>query len=373
MIAVNVKQPNPRKTERAEGVEVRSSQGKVVSGPDRDSGPDIFIDNAVLTRLSQACQEAANFEGFLGGQLVFSRFRPVLVIEQLYFYPLTSPRRQLDADYMENAKEFFAEELPDAKLLGWFSMRSHQELGLSTHDLLLTQMFFGEHWQVAVLVDKQNGDCTVYSWQNGAFQPSRRVRVIATQVAEEAAELKDASSIAEKTPMPLGAKLVKKLPWQRIALGVVLFLLVVVAAAAFSRKEPSRYIGGALTSSEESLSSLQESSESFTVVSGGEGGSAISQLNASAERALGERSSSQETTERDGPTVSVTPVAAGTAMPNTIEYTVMPGDTLWELSQRFLGQPSRYQEIVKANPQITDPNRLSAGIVLRIPIDPDLR
>lgn len=367
-------QPDPRKMEHAEEVEGRSNGEKVASGPEKDSGPDIFIDKYVLTQLRQACQEVANFEGFLGGQLVFSRFRPVLIIEQVYFYPLTSPRRQLDADYMENAKEFFAEELPDAKLLGWFSMRSHQELGLSTHDLLLTQMFFGEHWQVAVLVDKQNGDCTVFSWQNGVFQPSRRVRTVETRVAGEAVESKEASATAEEAPVLPGVRLVKKLPWRRIVLGVVLLVLLVIAAAAFSRKEPSRDIGGSLSHSGESLSLLQEPSpRSLPAVSGGgEGGSAVSQANVSAERPAGGRSSPQETV-RDGPTVSVTPVAAGTAMPNTIEYTVMPGDTLWEISQRFLGQASRYAEIVKANPEITDPDRLSAGTVLLIPIDSDLR
>lgn len=47
-------------------------------------------------------------------------------------------------------------------------------------------------------------------------------------------------------------------------------------------------------------------------------------------------------------------------------HTVVSGDTLWALSERFLGAGSRWQEIADAN-SIRDPRTLQVGVTLRIP------
>ena len=52
----------------------------------------------------------------------------------------------------------------------------------------------------------------------------------------------------------------------------------------------------------------------------------------------------------------------------TVEYTVVRGDTLWKISRRFLGKGSRYKEIQAANPGI-DPAKLMPGQTLLIPVD----
>jgi len=51
-----------------------------------------------------------------------------------------------------------------------------------------------------------------------------------------------------------------------------------------------------------------------------------------------------------------------------ISYRVGPGETLWSISLRLLGDGSRYQELAALN-GIDDPHRLEVGQVLRIPID----
>jgi hypothetical protein len=51
------------------------------------------------------------------------------------------------------------------------------------------------------------------------------------------------------------------------------------------------------------------------------------------------------------------------------EYTVVSGDSLWSIAQAAYGDGSLYPRIVRANPaQITDPDVVYPGQVLRIPI-----
>lgn len=50
-----------------------------------------------------------------------------------------------------------------------------------------------------------------------------------------------------------------------------------------------------------------------------------------------------------------------------MNYTVMRGDTLGTIAQKFLGSSAKWREIWSANPQITDPNRISPGQIIKIP------
>ena len=49
-------------------------------------------------------------------------------------------------------------------------------------------------------------------------------------------------------------------------------------------------------------------------------------------------------------------------------YTVQPGDTLSKIAKQMLGDANAYNEIFNANrDQLTDPNKIKAGQVLKIP------
>lgn len=59
--------------------------------------------------------------------------------------------------------------------------------------------------------------------------------------------------------------------------------------------------------------------------------------------------------------------ASGGATP-PITYTVQPGDTLSAIAKKFMGNPSEYMDIYNANrDQLTDPNMIKPGQVLKIP------
>lgn len=48
-------------------------------------------------------------------------------------------------------------------------------------------------------------------------------------------------------------------------------------------------------------------------------------------------------------------------------HNVIKGDTLWEISRKYYGTPRKWQDIVKANPQLSDDQIIYPGQVLMIP------
>ena len=65
--------------------------------------------------------------------------------------------------------------------------------------------------------------------------------------------------------------------------------------------------------------------------------------------------------------VTKTERASDTA-PKATAYTVQSGDTLWAIAKKFLGDGSRYSEILEANKgSVSNPNSLTVGQVLKIP------
>ena len=63
----------------------------------------------------------------------------------------------------------------------------------------------------------------------------------------------------------------------------------------------------------------------------------------------------------------LTGVERAGSLPHTI--TVQPGDSLWKLAQQHLGQGSRWQELLVANPGVVDPKRLEAGTQIVLPTE----
>lgn len=50
-----------------------------------------------------------------------------------------------------------------------------------------------------------------------------------------------------------------------------------------------------------------------------------------------------------------------------MNHIVVVGETLGTIAAKYLGSSSRYKEILAENPQITNPNVIKVGQILRIP------
>ncbi len=58
---------------------------------------------------------------------------------------------------------------------------------------------------------------------------------------------------------------------------------------------------------------------------------------------------------------------AGTSKITGASYTIKSGDTLQKISQSKYGTTKRWKAILKANPQIKDPNKLTVGQKIKLP------
>jgi nucleoid-associated protein YgaU len=73
-----------------------------------------------------------------------------------------------------------------------------------------------------------------------------------------------------------------------------------------------------------------------------------------------------EAPKSSGPDSESPPPSTSTPKPAVRKYTVVSGDTLWAISDRFYGDPKRYQPIADAS-GVSDPDRIYHGQVLTIP------
>ena len=72
------------------------------------------------------------------------------------------------------------------------------------------------------------------------------------------------------------------------------------------------------------------------------------------------------------PAAEIEPIASAapaedSAPANTILYTIKSGDSLWTIAQKQLGNGSRFNEILKLNPNISAKSNLTIGTKLKIP------
>lgn len=51
-----------------------------------------------------------------------------------------------------------------------------------------------------------------------------------------------------------------------------------------------------------------------------------------------------------------------------LEHTVGPGESLWVISAQYYGSGNLYHRLVAANPQISNPNVIHPGDVVRVPM-----
>ncbi len=348
------------------------------SGLGRDPGPDIFISGDLLAELEKldVGLDDRPVEGLMGGQLVFSRFRPAILVEELFFYPLGEENSPLSLSHWQQVQDLFSSHFPESRILGWFVIRPETGMMLEGTDKLRGASFFGDHWQIGLLMDGGSKSWKVFSWQNGTLRPSTRLRVLQ---AETMAQLKRSSEFSRQPPEKNRPKGKLSAGGKRRSFGVIIAAVIGLVALvgiilsqtrtpSFTEHTPTRQVQSRSVSG----SGLRQTVASEQTA---ENQPSVSALEAGVGAQSFERIRQGGRLDTPAAQVTVTPVEANTAGPKALtpsfhSYTVKKGDSLWNISRDLLGDPSRYREIWEANPAITDPDRLTEGTELKIPFAP---
>lgn len=245
-------------------------------------------------------------------------------------------------------------EFPDLEPVGWFRIQPGRGTALGSYDRFTAYQRFADPLQFTWVLDPQRGRQAFYVWEGSDLVPlpgywrcTQPPQVPPRPVART----------RHPTPVFRRAGVLSRLgrlkPWVLAAAGAAALYLLLPSVPAFfpSRPHPS---------------APEAPPPAAGAPAAGEGGGAgVVPLSVG------------------GPEPPV-PAPPGEAVPwgeagsgadrdaagevFYISYRVGPGETLWSISLRLLGDGSRYQELAALN-GIDDPHRLEVGQVLRIPID----
>lgn len=222
---------------------------------------------------------------------------------------------------------------PSFEVVGWFHTHSGLGAFLSGYDATVHKEHFSKPWQVALVLDAELGREALYVWEGGEIVPfatSPPATPVGTALRESAA-----------TAVPSAAKIRYRLTHPRRFYACLLLGLLLCAALAGLLW---RRAGGPVPAN------LPVQSPSAEPQAAGPAGVTPSPKPAAAGGSFPSQA---------GP--AVTP---GT--PAGQRYIVKPNDTLWGISERFLGQGALYPKISEYN-RLANPRLLHPGDVLVLP------
>lgn len=275
--------------------------------------------------------------------------------------------------YME---EIWHREYPDTLVLGWFHSNPGQGTALTQYDQFTHYRLFDRTWQVSFTVDALHADSCFHYWDDGQlvpldsfylWNPSQSVRLINTLVKSSigAQIALDTSSLAARRmerQRPLLVQLSRSYVW----LILLLFFGLIGAFPWVARHLPG--VNTTLAESQARLQLITENLERAT-----EAHALLQQRAPTAEKE--QPSVAPPAYEVVAPIVENKPsLPSGLGTPNDapsqtlVGYTVEPGDTLWEISGRILGDPHAYKRLADMN-AILNPDIIYPGMSLQVKLD----
>jgi len=157
--------PNPKSA--APAIEPR---GKAIGTIHQDTLP-IFMPEAVLEQVLEYSERDPLHElgGFLIGGLHLEGRE---FVEVRHFAPAKDARSRAASltfthETWSNLRRDLEQRFPNEVVVGW--QHTHPNLGvfLSAYDVFLHRHFFGESWQIAMVVDPQRQEFGFFQWRHG--------------------------------------------------------------------------------------------------------------------------------------------------------------------------------------------------------------
>lgn len=223
---------------------------------------------------------------------------------------------------------------PELKIVGWFHSHPGRGVSLSNYDLFIQQKFFNLPWQVTYVVDPVNKENGFFAWEGDEIKPSHY------RVVNNGQEMLISLPL-EKIPAPTapaiaaeedGHEPVKTSNWYKVMLIVMGLLLIFTNVHRLDQPEIDHEDQEALLARERQIETLR------------------TELNHQEEKVASLQNETMRLEELvnqlSGEYFNV--------------YTVIPGDTLWSISDRFYDDPSEYEFIMRLN-DLDDPDSLEVG------------
>lgn len=263
------------------------------------------------------------------------------------------------------------QELPELEPVGWFRIQPGQGTQLGSYDRFTAYQRFADPLQFSWVLDPERGRQALYAWEGSELVALPGYwRCTEPPVIPPRVTLKQRPAAATARRVGVLATLAALKPWLVAAAGATaLYLLLPFAPGSLtSRLRPAPAAPEVFPTSP-----AGEHQAASPIVAGGATGAALldagGEQDAWAAQAGGQARSPAPPAPADQPSLRE---GSGSGAPSSnvayISYQVGRGETLWSISLRLLGDPTRYREIAALN-GITDPSRLQAGQILIIPID----
>jgi len=245
-------------------------------------------------------------------------------------------------------------EYAGQRIVGWY--HSHPGFGcfLSEYDIFIQENFFSAPGQHALVVDPLAG-----RWARFVAHGGASTEVGGGDTVTPALAGPGGTASVDKVDLAAAPSRRRALP---IVTGAVIGAVVVAALAWFvgtmqGQDAASAQGASALSAARDEIAGLQ------------------AQLAAAQAATPAATPTSQSTSEPGGespssatsnlPTLSGDVLAIGEAGTFALHHTIVRGDTLWDLARRYLGDPGRYRELLRGNPDVRA-NGLEPGQVLKI-------
>ncbi len=232
--------------------------------------------------------------------------------------------------YINEIKE---DNYPELITVGWFHTHPGFGIFLSEYDLFIHQNFFNLPWQIAYVIDPISGQHGFFGWEND------KVVKVPFSAALEPCQVSSEGS-QENT---LKGREQKPFRFEKAASIIAMTLLILISGLFYISnqewQEKNLQLESSIGQLESSIGQLENEINEFKK-----------------ENQLLEKSNYELQASIDN-IIGLTPL---------FEYTVAEGDTLWAISERYLGDGHLYTEIADLN-KISFPDLLIPGERLLIP------
>lgn len=260
---------------------------------------------------------------------------------------------------VEYFKRVHRREYPDTIVLGWFHSHPGAGPGLTQFDQFMHHRLFDRPWQVTFAIDPESEASRFYGWDGKrivpvdayfVYNPARNARTLQTLRTLTAAATASGPHSHEPPSEGAEARRGRRASRRRTALGGRTGLMIGITALAAITVWAGTLWHGATGNPPAPPEHLTEVQTNASLSTG--------------HLLVPEETASQVPQE----VLSAPPDDPGSIPSGERTYVVQPGDTLWSISERFFGNPLRFDAIAAWN-QLDDPDRIVPGMSLRLPPD----